>query len=333
MKRLIIFSDGLWTAPALSAESNLALLAGAVATKAKDRTHQITFVDPYQALAELQPCGRRVALLRESICALYHQLAQNYAPGDSLWFFGFGRGSFVVRSCIGMIRNVGLLHKQHLHLLPDAWHIYQTRWGADAQNAVAFRQAYSAVPRIKCLGAFDTLGELGLPAPLTESNGADIPGFHDNRLSSAVDFAFHALAIDESRKEFRACPWRTAPERGQTEQCWFSGNHRDMGGVRGDPGLANIALRWMVSRVAPLGLELDKPFLEDAMYQRSTQHPEDYRASPVRKSGAKFRPIGLTNGDETLHPSAEQRFLRNSDYRPVNLKTYMQRDEQIQLPL
>ena len=334
MKRLIAISDGLWNATNLPWDSNLGLFQRAIKTGPIGGAHQITFADPFQEVVPLAPCGRRIAFLKDSVCALYQQLARNYTPGDTLWFLGYSRGSTVVRSCVGLIRNVGLLKKAHLDKLGDAWHIYGTSWGADARNAERFRRQYSVQPRIKFLGVFDTLGEQGVPAPANAvAEEPDLLRFHDNVLSSAVEFACHALAIDEWRRGFQPCLWRTAGDRAQTEQCWFTGNHKDIGGIQGDLALANITLRWMASRAVALGLAIDRELLDDAMHRRCAEHQEDYSNGRVNKTGTKIRPIGLVNSDETLHPSAEQRFLRNSGYKPANLKAYIQQDDQIQLPL
>lgn len=333
MKRLIVVSDGLWTSASVPEDSNLGILARTLKNVSCDNIAQITLIDPFQAVIADGKSGRRTDFLRQSICALYLQLVHNYSPGDSLWFFGFSRGSFVVRSCIGLIRNVGLLKKTHVSQLPDAWHIYRTRWGADARNAQLFRKAYCHRPTIKFLGVFDTVGILGIPAAASPEPPEDCPYFHDNVLSGVVEFACHALAIDEWRRDFEACLWRTQPERTQTEQCWFTGSHKDIGGIQGDSALSNIALRWMISRATALGLAIDNAFLDKATALRAEEHTEDYNSGRVRKTGTNARPIGLINSDETLHPSAEQRFLRNQGYRPSNLKAYIQRDSQIQLPL
>ncbi len=330
MKRLIVCSDGLWSAPATAGDSNIALLAAAVAPVARDGAGQVVITDPYQGLpvAADQLDSR---WLEFSVCSLYRGLALNYSPGDQLWLFGFSRGSYVVRSCIGMLRNVGLLKKAHLDRVADAWRIYRTRWGADARNGVSFRTAFSHRVGVKFLGVWDTLGPAGIPLA-SDTERSDLPGFHDTQLSSLVENACHALAIDERQRGHAACLWRTPADRTRTEQCWFAGNHRDIGGIQGDRGLANISLRWMLARAAALGLELDHDFLAAAMAQRGGASGDDYRNAKVGRAGTRLRPVGLTNSDETLHSSAEQRYLRNSRYRPVNLKAYMDRDEQIQLP-
>ena len=329
MKRLIVCSDGLWHSANIPAHSNVgvvkaAILPSAASPGSSKPVTQISVSDPFQAVA-----SKEQPLLEASICWLYEQLALNYEPGDQLWFFGFSRGSFVVRSCIGMIRNAGLLKKQHLDKVDDAWHIYRTRWGADARNGVLFRNAHSHTPAIKFLGVWDSVGNFGIPATDT-SNGL---GFHDRSLSRTVENACHALAIDETRKDFTPCLWLTSDDRARTEQCWFTGNHRDIGGIGGDMALANISLEWMLERASAIGLGLDTGFFRDALRLRNRNGSTDFSTGAGNKSAAKRRAIGVGNGDETLHSSAEQRFMRNPNYRPSNLKRFLERDEQIQLPL
>lgn len=316
MKRLILHSDGLWQATTIPTHSNVALLTAAINARAADGTHQISLGDYVRQET------------KDSILALYRQLAANYESGDQLWFFGFSRGAFIVRSCIGLIRNVGILHKRHLDKVEDAWRVYRTTWGPDTSNATSFRNAYShqgQQTRIKFLGAWETVGNKGVPDDTNAS------GFHDHQLSSTVENACQALAIDETNRMLPPCLWRTRPERERTEQCWFSGNHREIGGVGGDLRLANISLQWLANRATALGLALDGDFLHRAMAERCTLH--EANAATARKSARNLRPIGITNGDETVHTSAEQRFLRQQNYRPGNLQAFLKRDEQIQLPL
>src|SRR5690242_1591273 len=70
--------------------------------------------------------------------------------------------------------------------------------------------------------------------------------FHDTQLSSWVDAAFQALAIDEERSSFEPTPWTSDPRADQhVEQVWFAGVHSDVGGGCPHPALAEIALLWM----------------------------------------------------------------------------------------
>lgn len=42
------------------------------------------------------------------MCEAYNFLANNYSPGDELFFFGFSRGAYTVRACAGLVCRVGI---------------------------------------------------------------------------------------------------------------------------------------------------------------------------------------------------------------------------------
>lgn len=79
--------------------------------------------------------------------------------------------------------------------------------------------------------------------------------FHDTRLNPEVTYGYHALAIDEKRRDFAPCLWdESNVAAGQTiEQVWFAGVHADVGGWYDERGLSNIALRWMLGKAAACG--------------------------------------------------------------------------------
>lgn len=85
-------------------------------------------------------------------------------------------------------------------------------------------------------------------------------GSYDLRLDPRVEYARHALAIDERRKDFARVGWGKrgeTPERkpGQAEwliQLWFPGCHSDIGGsyAEDESRLSDISLKWMVDEVS-----------------------------------------------------------------------------------
>jgi hypothetical protein len=118
---------------------------------------------------------------------------------------------------------------------------------------------------IHCVGAFDTVGALGLNAlaiPWVRDHTAQ---FHDARLTTLVTNGFQALAIDEHRKSFAHVPWyqetaSSVPEGetsngGRIEQRWFTGAHSNVGGGYEDDVLSQHALAWMIKETSSLGLE------------------------------------------------------------------------------
>lgn len=124
-------------------------------------------------------------------------------------------------------------------------------------EAQLFRRSYSYETRIRFIGVWDTVGSLGIPL-----RGLGLVNllnrrwqFHDTDLSTTVDAAFQALAIDEKRAPFRPTVWKQANAVGQRlEQVWFAGVHSDVGGGYPDLALAEITLRWMVNRASAYGL-------------------------------------------------------------------------------
>lgn len=86
---------------------------------------------------------------------------------------------------------------------------------------------------------------------------------YDLRLDPRVEYARHALAIDERRKDFARVGWGkrgvVSPRKpGQGEwliQLWFAGCHSDIGGsyAEDESRLSDISLKWMIDEL--LGVE------------------------------------------------------------------------------
>lgn len=88
-------------------------------------------------------------------------------------------------------------------------------------------------------------------------------GFYDQNLDPRVQYARHALAIDESRADFARVGWghsqhkgplRDADEPEWFQQIWFAGCHTDIGGgySENESRLSDITLEWMVEQVITL---------------------------------------------------------------------------------
>jgi hypothetical protein len=113
------------------------------------------------------------------------------------------------------------------------------------------------IPTVRFLGLFDCVPSFGVAIiPLNIGWDLDLP--------SNVARCFHALALDERRKNFhlhRPKVLGTAQPGGLTE-VWFRGVHSDVGGngAKEDPprGLASIALNWMFVNAKACGLRFDE---------------------------------------------------------------------------
>ena len=297
-KRIVICADGTWnsardTAIGDSATTNVWLMFQLVKPFAADHTPQLAYYHPgvgTGGFIDRVVGGAFGVGLGLNIRQCYRFLVDHYHPGDFVYLFGFSRGAYTVRSLAGLVRNCGVIDPEKLDAgvdidaaIHDAFGLYRKRGDATAPRAemsVDFRTRHSHPDfRITCIGVWDTVGSLGIPVGLLGHLTSHLVGFHDVTLSSWVDRAYHAVAIDERRRPFVPTLWLQQPdarEQGQRmEQRWFTGVHSDVGGGYPwpDRGLATLALRWMVERVTTAcKLELDIAPLDGAPSSRVALH-------------------------------------------------------------
>jgi hypothetical protein len=87
--------------------------------------------------------------------------------------------------------------------------LYRSEVKPSSEEAVAFRDAYAHPSRaIKFVGVWDTVGALGVPGTAFSYFRRRKYRFHDVELSSSVENAVHALAIDERRRSFAPSVWK-----------------------------------------------------------------------------------------------------------------------------
>jgi uncharacterized protein (DUF2235 family) len=330
--------------------TNVTKLALSIASMDAEGTRQCTYYHPGVGTSRWEHIrgGAFGTGLSANVLDAYQFLIDNYEDGDELWFFGFSRGAYTARSVAGLVRNCGVLRQQNLDRVHEAYALYRSR--AESPRGTAstlFRHAYSYEPRVRFIGVWDTVGALGIPVPTTRAlrSVADAfnhrLAFHDTDLSTHVDGAFHALAIDETRKAFLPALWQQQPHAGNQvlEQVWFSGVHSDVGGGYAESGLSDIALLWMMAKARSFGLHVDQPptatggtvdvsptesaRVEVAADPLGTVH--ESRKSFYRLFRPVHRPIGMSRtGHELLSSSAATRHATDpDDYSPRNLTTYL----------
>jgi uncharacterized protein (DUF2235 family) len=271
MKRLVICCDGTWNTPdqsngGRSCPTNVTKLALAVAAEGTSGAAQRLYYHPGLGSSRGEHLfgGAFGYGLSRDVRSAYRFIVDNYERGDELYLFGFSRGAFTARSTAGLVRNAGVLRRENAARLDDAYALYRDRASKprDIESAL-FRRSYSHETesfhtRIRFIGVWDTVGALGIPSVGPKKLVHWINkrwSFHDTRLSSWVDGAFHALAIDEKRRPFEPTLWTGQAGAGQeVEQVWFAGVHGDVGGGYPDASLADIALWWMADRAARYGL-------------------------------------------------------------------------------
>lgn len=336
-KRLVVCCDGTWNSPEQHHVTNVVRTARAVRPTDDEGVTQVVFYDwGIGSYGDKIRGGMLGAGIDKNVQDAYRFLVHNYSHGDEIFLFGFSRGAYTARSLAGLIRNAGLLKKNHADRIPAAYGMYRRRAGPDVPTALEFRHDYSQEVRIRFVGVWDTVGSLGVPSRIFEAMGGNRKhAFHDTSLSGIIENACHAVAIDEKRIDFEPTLWKRLPKDGQTiEQQWFAGVHGDVGGGNADPGLADVALHWMWSRAAGHGLAFDDSYRNAKVRPNPMGKLHRSWTGMYRVKGRHIRPIGeLAPGLESVHSTVRERFLGVPEYRPKNLQTWLKKRPQSDWPV
>lgn len=351
-KRLVVCCDGTWNLPDQRHPTNVTKVALAVAPADAEGTEQRVFYHHgvgSNRRERLRGGAFGVGLSRD-VRETYTFLVQNYKPGDELFFFGFSRGAFTARSTVGLVRNAGILRPECVGLVKEAYALYRSRTDTKTprgREATLFRRSYSHEPRIRFIGVWDTVGALGIPgrSGLTARFNKRW-AFHNTDLSTRVDAAYQALAVDERRGPFAPSIWRVqkgAADEQRVEQVWFSGAHSDVGGGYAEHGLSDVALLWMVDRARGCGLAFHEGAfvhepapaesgddIDDVVRTCTRVMPDphgrlhDSRTGLYRLIRPFDRSPDLSAGSsQDVSPTVVQRHLRDRRYAPVNFIDYI----------
>ena len=323
MKRIILGFDGTWDVPASGTvpadqrvESNVARFHESIAKVGRDGVEQLAWynrgvgTDGFDHLAG----GVFGFGLDAHILEGYRFLVNNYQDGDEVYLLGFSRGAYTARSLVGLIRNCGLVRPSFADVwIGMAYGIYRCRDdGPDSRAATAFRSRCSRALRIKFVGVWDTVGALGIPLELARHLNAAIYEFHDTKLSSIVERAYQAAALDEHRHQFDITLWDPpAPLAGQQmEQRWFVGSHGNVGGGEVDRRLSDLTLRWMQDHAAEAGLTLAPvaPAADGYAGTIDDSYKVFLDGTYARMYPPFYRPVLRTpHGNEVLDPTIRRR--------------------------
>lgn len=337
-KRIVICCDGTWNSPDQKDRgqvrpSNVAKTALAVLPRDANGVEQKIFYDKGvgTGLGLDRLFGGAFGFgLSRNIRDAYDYLIRNYEDDDELYIFGFSRGAYTARSLGGLIRKCGLLRREHAGRYRDAYRLYRRRDTGSHPNAIEaqlFRKSFSHETRIKFIGVWDTVGALGIPVRgLRFLNRLLRQEFHDVKLSSTVDHAYHAVAIDEMRKPFMPTLWEQQSHAiGQKmEQVWFAGVHSNIGGGYEDTGLSDIAFLWMKHKAEAAGLAFDEKWITENIHPEALGELRDSKTGLYKLAGDYHRPIGAKlGGNESVHPETITRYEGDTSYRPEKLVEYL----------
>lgn len=301
MKRIICCLDGTWNNAELAGpRTNVWKIAAAIADRDASGVRQIT----HYVRGIASQAGETIQFVKgaigygvaDQIATAYANLSADYQPGDEVFIFGFSRGAFEARSLGAFLTQFGISNGSDPEFFAKAWALYELPKAERPADAIELIRAAARAPiRIKCLGVWDTVGNIG--NPFFSSRISRRFDFHDLRLTDAIEVGLHALSVDEARGPFRPTFWtlpkgQKPPADQHIEQVWFPGCHADVGGGYRETGLSDISLNWMAQRVqAYTGLtfvqqgqspELDKKCLA------LTTRPDPYAAQHSETTGAIF---------------------------------------------
>lgn len=308
--------------------------------------------------------------LDRDVIAAYRWLMGQYDRGDDMFVFGFSRGAFTARSLCGMIARCGLLRPgaplsvEELYdryrlddKAPSLVDLYRRqRLEPDGRRVLRPEEArllrHSRRIPIKMIGVWDTVGALGVPFGNIPGISRRRFGFHNTRLSTLFEHAYHALAIDEHRKAFATTLWtrftpdtpdppgtrRTRPTI--VEQRWFAGAHANVGGGVAGDDMAQLPLAWLMEKAGGLGLAF-----RDEVVPRGHERFGSIRDSfasfmygfyRIAKLGRRHHrmiaapPLMVENGTvstvcETIDASVFDRWRKYEGYRPPSLVEWAKR--------
>lgn len=300
MKRIAFCFDGSWNKLHAENPTNVVLMAESITPTATDGTAQVVYYDEGVGTGKADTVrgGAFGVGLVTNLREAYRFLIFNFEPGDEIFIFGFSRGAFTARSFAGLIRHIGILDVNNANQINKAFDLYiqaMSKDGDDHPTALRFRAKHSSeicvskhdelwrcenidgfekgsapILKIKYVGVWDTVASLGWPNILPFATWLNKRfGFHDVKLTSKVQSARHALAIDERRKLFRPTVWNNVADLNSKkdispysseapyQQKWFPGVHGSVGGGGPIRQLSDSPLAWILSGAKRAGLEVN----------------------------------------------------------------------------
>src|SRR5437879_4942411 len=176
MKRIVICADGTWNERDQINEdtkrprpTNVTKVARAVRPRSRQGIDQIVFYHDgigTRGVTDKWTGGAFGHGMENNIRTLYRFIVYNYEPGDELYFFGFSRGAFTVRSLAGFLDKTGLIEKDDDYYVPEIYGCYEDNKGPGSPEWTrAFHniQGTRPCPPITFVGVWDTVGALGAP--------------------------------------------------------------------------------------------------------------------------------------------------------------------------
>ncbi|MFA7183258.1 MAG: DUF2235 domain-containing protein [Victivallales bacterium] len=160
----------------------------------------------------------------------YRESAKVFNPDIDIAIFGFSRGAYTAHLFAWLLQCCGIPAD-----LSNCDEIVDRFKENPVDTLKNYREERTTVNAIRFLGVWD----------IVKSIRPD-KNYYDGRLPDIVQNAYHAMALDEVRKDFPVMKWASSPVLQQT---WFAGVHSDVGGGYETCGLSDITFKWMYEHI------------------------------------------------------------------------------------
>lgn len=240
--------------------------------------------------------GRRLAGVlgisgRTKIEEMYDRLVNNWELGDrEIDVVGFSRGAALAVQFANVVAEIGI-----------------------RSDGVEI-----AKPGVRFLGVWDVINSFCIPADVALNfQGFDIGC--ELVVSENVSNCFHAMALNERRRAYEVTRLDPSGDRPNVEELWFRGVHGDLGGINGNTGLSNVALKWMLENAKSCGLpisEADIRALEADGLDPTA--PLGEILDPVRNPGRTVHP------SDGIHPGSSGKLLAPGESHTFSVRALEQ---------
>jgi hypothetical protein len=195
--------------------------------------------------------GRSVGSIDQQIKDITKDICSKLErPQGEVFFYGFGRGAYIVRAVASILHYMGLPKS-----MGSFYDVYQK--ALDVQNAHSRDDSLNGTkllaqlkllcheaPAIRFVGLFDSV------RPSLEKHRYDVS------FVRSIQNLRHALAFNETKivPEILDIPSADAMNGRSLVQAWFMGSHQDIGGGVEIDGLSLYPYQWMVLESINAGL-------------------------------------------------------------------------------
>ncbi|VAW90074.1 hypothetical protein MNBD_GAMMA18-1993 [hydrothermal vent metagenome] len=187
------------------------------------------------------------SIIKRAVSDIYN----HYEAGDELFVFGFSRGAAIARRFVSILSST----------LPAL--------------------GITEDPKVRFMGVFDTVAAIKHPNLFNEKiKPASDVVFEDRFISPLIEEAVHLLSLDDRRIAFFPALMNQSLKHdnlqdARVEEIWFAGAHSDVGGSFRYDGLSDIALQFLMERMAAkkIGLAVLSPL--DVNYRDLFDGPDE----------------------------------------------------------